>query len=271
MTHHTAAEILRKLIDGINPVTGEVLPKDHLCNYPEVIRALHTAIVAMNETPPLLPSSFSSEPLPFPENTPPTDPPESDRLNRKNGLPNAGRPWTQADSDALIRLYRSGISMEQICKVLNRRERSVNRQLIYLGLIEQERKSHTPPRPGLERVGMQWTQLEDNRLENLYKMKKPIDEISRELGRTPYAVFLRMEKLELYGAVPGYPQYDLLPKWTQEDTKMLQTLFKEGKSVSELADYFGRSEKAISTRLFYMGLLKKCPFDFPYKFETTLK
>ena len=32
------------LADGIDPLTGEVLPKDHVCNKGEIVRALHCAV-----------------------------------------------------------------------------------------------------------------------------------------------------------------------------------------------------------------------------------
>lgn len=40
----TAKQILSLLADGIDPETGEILPKDSVCNQPEVIRALHFAL-----------------------------------------------------------------------------------------------------------------------------------------------------------------------------------------------------------------------------------
>ena len=35
-----AKELLKSLAEGIDPLTGEVLPKDHVCNQSEMIRAL---------------------------------------------------------------------------------------------------------------------------------------------------------------------------------------------------------------------------------------
>ena len=39
-----ARELLSVLADGIDPLTGEVLPREHLCNQPEIIRALHEVL-----------------------------------------------------------------------------------------------------------------------------------------------------------------------------------------------------------------------------------
>ncbi len=41
MDQQRAKEIIHILSDGIDPFTGEVLPPDHVCNQPDVIRALH--------------------------------------------------------------------------------------------------------------------------------------------------------------------------------------------------------------------------------------
>ena len=35
-----AKGILKSLADGVDPLTGEVLPEDHICNQPEIIRAI---------------------------------------------------------------------------------------------------------------------------------------------------------------------------------------------------------------------------------------
>ena len=36
-----AKELLSALADGIDPFTGELLPQNHVCNQPEMIRAFH--------------------------------------------------------------------------------------------------------------------------------------------------------------------------------------------------------------------------------------
>lgn len=47
MTTAGAREILQPMLDGADPLTGEILPQEHICNYPEVMRALQTAISLM--------------------------------------------------------------------------------------------------------------------------------------------------------------------------------------------------------------------------------
>ena len=41
-------ELLEILADGIDPLTGEVLPDDHVCNKGEIVRALHCAVEEMS-------------------------------------------------------------------------------------------------------------------------------------------------------------------------------------------------------------------------------
>ena len=39
-----AKELLSGLADGVDPLTGEVLPEDHVCNKAEIIRAFHCVL-----------------------------------------------------------------------------------------------------------------------------------------------------------------------------------------------------------------------------------
>ena len=185
MTVDRAIEILRCLANGVDPMTGEILEANHLCNSPEVKRAIHTAIHAMSGA----------------------DDAKNPRFVRKNGKLNAGRPWTDEDLDALERMYRDGKPMDWICEKLQRRERGVLKQLAYLGLAESGRTSS----PGLERAGLRWTREEDTLLRNLYSEKWPIAEIAAEMRRSAYSIYCRMEKLQLFGAEYGYPPHEDLP------------------------------------------------------------
>lgn len=44
MDVHRAKELLTVLADGVDPLTGEVLPDNHVCNKGEIVRALHCAV-----------------------------------------------------------------------------------------------------------------------------------------------------------------------------------------------------------------------------------
>lgn len=235
MTTDRAAEILRCMANGVDPITGEILEEDHLCNSPEVIRALCTAIQAMSGAGDA----------------------DASRFVRKNGKLNAGRPWTDADLDALKRMYQDGDSMDLICAKLQRRERGVLKQLERLGLAENAKASS----PGLERAGQRWTPDEDTLLKHLYIDRLPIEKISAEMQRSEYAIYCRMEKLQLFGAEYGYPPNEECPPWSNKDNQQLREMFLSETPIDELAAYFERSENSIRARLFYMGLIKESPIS----------
>ena len=237
MTNEQARNILGIIMQGIDPVTGEILPEDHFCNQPDVMRALHLAIVAL------------------------TDRQELDQTESPKKL-SAGRPWTDDDLMVLKKLYMAGTSMEEICRALERRERGVNRQLVYLGLIEEDAQPAREVTPGLERAGQRWNLEEDQTLERMFMNRAPIKEIAEELHRTEYSIFCRMEKRGLYGDAEGYPIKEDLPPWKNEDNQTLREMASEGKSIQEIAQYFGRSEKSMSARMFYMGLGGDAPVSF---------
>lgn len=120
MTNESARIILLQMLDGLDPTTGEVLPPDHLLNDATVIRALHTAVLALMD-------------VRMPVN--------------RNGRLNAGRAWTEMDRDALAALSRSGASMETMCEKLQRRRRGVQRQLRDMGLPLPPRRGRLPNAP----------------------------------------------------------------------------------------------------------------------------
>ena len=102
-----AEQILAALADGVNPMTGEVLPPDDSCNQPDVIRALHVAVSALKN---------EKAKKPQPEN--------------------AGKPWTEADEQTLKRMFENGCSKKEICAYFKRTEGSIAARLVRLGLIQ---------------------------------------------------------------------------------------------------------------------------------------
>lgn len=237
MTTQEAMAILQPLMEGRDPDTGDFLPFGHTCLHPQVRQALSMALSAMEKA----------------------DAHTEIAMTRKNGKLKAGRSWTEEDCSALVELYQAGTPIQKMCSLLQRRERGIKRQLAYLGCIEIESNSKKPLRPGLERAGKPWTQAEDMLLRELYQNTVPIDQIAAQMQRSKYAIFCRMENLSLYGSEYGYPDEESLPKWTNENNRTLRELFGNGKSISELAEYFHRPEKNISARLFYMGLIQDSP------------
>jgi hypothetical protein len=101
-----AKQLLTALADGIDPFTGELLPREHICNQPEIIRALHEVLGA-------IPSAKKS-----------------------SDSPNAGKLWNQAEQDKLIDEFDSGMKVSAIAKEHGRSRGSIEAKLAHLGLIE---------------------------------------------------------------------------------------------------------------------------------------
>lgn len=100
-----AKEILASLADGINPVTGEVLPPYDSCNQGDVLRALNTVLD-------YLPKQAEERP--------------SGKY---------GEPWTAKDDQLLCELFDLGIRKSEICARLSRTEGGVAARLVRIGKI----------------------------------------------------------------------------------------------------------------------------------------
>ena len=75
-----AKELLSALADGVDPLTGEVLDRDNVCNRPEIIRALHMALYELDKR---------------------------EKKTVKKHLPdNAGKPWTEEGRGQALRNVR---------------------------------------------------------------------------------------------------------------------------------------------------------------------
>lgn len=242
MRRETAIDILEALLDGVDPVTGEVLPEGHVCLEATVMRALHVAVVAL-QTPEEAEAALPSYPL------------------TKSGKLNAGRPWTEEDNQRLIQLYLDGRSIENICQLLQRRKPGVNNQLQYLGLDAQvsqqsaEELLQMPKRA--DQFGKPWKRDDHKWMIAAWEAGIPISEMAEHLGRSEYAVRIQLEKAGRFAG--GMTAEDEPPRWTDADNKTLFRMVDEGCSVEKMAEHFGRTPKAIQARLFYMGLSKDAP------------
>ena len=139
MTESEAKLYLLAMADGIDPMTGEILPDDHLLREDPIREALLLAAHLL-----------SSEPR--------------DPRGRKNGKLNAGRPWTKQDDTELLRLTAAGFSPEEIAKQLQRRVRGINNRLAAL----------QPDKKPASRHGQPWTPAENARLLSLIAEHLPL-------------------------------------------------------------------------------------------------
>ena len=100
-----AKELLSALADGIDPFTGEVFPRDHICNHPDIIRAFHQILGSTQE------------------------------VKKSPSTPNAGKPWPQTEQDKLIDEFHSGMKISAMAKEHGRSRGSIEAKLAHLGLI----------------------------------------------------------------------------------------------------------------------------------------
>lgn len=105
-----ATELLRGLADGINPLTGELLTPDCVCNQAEIVRAFHYILSELEQA-------------------------KTKQL--KPGSENAGKPWTNEDDQALCKMFDAGSSKQDICSYFKRSQGGIASRLVRLGKIQE--------------------------------------------------------------------------------------------------------------------------------------
>ena len=107
MDKNKAKEIISVLAEGIDPITGEVLPEDHVCNKVDVVRALY-ALLQSEET-----------------------------SSKKKEYENSGKKWTAEEDSLLKELFEKGYRKVELQKTFMRSKGSIEARLVKLGLIEE--------------------------------------------------------------------------------------------------------------------------------------
>lgn len=103
-----AKELLTILADGVNPMTGEVLPQEDSCNQVEIVRALHAVLGAIPK------SKLTPQPI------------------------NAGKPWTKEEEAEMMRAFDAGNPVSKIAKAHGRSQIAVEDRLAKLGKLTEE-------------------------------------------------------------------------------------------------------------------------------------
>lgn len=117
-----AAEILGRLADGLDGATGEPLPKDSPFNQPDAIRALFTAIRAL------------------------------EGAVKPDGPAKAGGKWTAEEDRQLIQAFDAKASIEDLALSHQRSTGAIRSRLVKLGRIDPASSGEAaltrPARPG---------------------------------------------------------------------------------------------------------------------------
>lgn len=110
MDMQRAKELLSLLADGVDPFTGELLPEQHVCNRPDIIRALHTVLSAVTQ---------------------------AEEKAKKSGPANAGKPWTEEELAKLREEFESGMKIYAIARTHERTRGAIEAKLVHLGLMTE--------------------------------------------------------------------------------------------------------------------------------------
>lgn len=105
-----AKEIVKLLADGVDPLTGEIYQLESPYQQPDIIRALHVALIGID----LL----------------------EKQENKQNKFPqNAGRTWSTEDNERLITDYDNGESIKDLAEKYERTVGAIRSRLVKLGRI----------------------------------------------------------------------------------------------------------------------------------------
>ena len=186
MLREEALVYLKAMLEGVDPVTGELFDEEHVCCDEHVREALKTAVQVLDETEESI-----------------------GRWTKKNGQLHAARPWTDEECEHLTALYCDGKEMDEICTILQRRWRGVLNKMVELGLVRAadiEKKKRRKQKSSASKTQKSWTAIDDKTLWEMYEQYQPIDKMAEVLQRSRYAVYCRMERFGMTGFADGYPK-----------------------------------------------------------------
>lgn len=100
-------KIIRLLADGVDPVTGEILPDSSPYNQPQIIRALFAVLEELDS---------------------------SRKAKIKRSLPvKHGKPWTEEEKNQLVVMYKQGATLKSITEHFQRSSGAIRAELIKQG------------------------------------------------------------------------------------------------------------------------------------------
>lgn len=115
MEQPDARQVLQRLVQGLDPLSGEDVPGGPVWQQPEVIQAFLAAIAALEA--------------------------DATRVRRRAQLPeNVGRPWSAAEEQRLTASFRAGEALPVIAAQHGRTLAAIEARLEALGLIAPEQR-----------------------------------------------------------------------------------------------------------------------------------
>ena len=120
MEEDKALEIIRALAEGSDPYTGEVFGGESPYQNAQTVRALFTAIDALEAA--------------------------ARRKKRKRNLPErTGKPWDNDESKLLIKEFDDGGTIDEIAREHKRTPGAIRSQLMKLGKLPQQFSEESTP------------------------------------------------------------------------------------------------------------------------------
>ena len=242
MKAERAIEILEMLMEGVDPYTGEVLPQAFIFEQADVIMALCRAVQSLKRE---IAAQESSE--------------RRKQGITKNGALNASRTWTKDDDQRLTEMVKSKVPLEEMCIILHRRARGIQKRCSLLGLSLTRNPNDTRP----ARIGARWLPEEDKLLQEMFKDDQSLSVMADALQRSERGVAYRLQNLQLIDDAESYLAG--IPQEKKYDKDDLKEHFLLGETIPELAQRYNITEQAVQARLFYMGLSQKAPNILPQR------
>ena len=113
MNEKRAIQILKALVQGTDPASGEEFVGNRVLQQVDVLRALLAGVVALEA--------------------------QAARASRRALLPaNVGNPWTPEEERALVTAFQAGDALNGIAEKFGRTLRSIESRLERLGLLTKE-------------------------------------------------------------------------------------------------------------------------------------
>ncbi len=179
MNHQDAISMLEQMLNGVHPLTGEVLEQGHICHEPQIMRALYKAISALRDAEG-------------------TKAGAADKPRRRAKEINKSNVWTQEEDEYLRNAHEMGTAVGEIARTLQRREKAVKCRLVFLGLASREILGNQQYAQTVhEHMGLPWYPEEDEKLADLFARGWDPPMISAEMKRSIGSVMSRLERLGL--------------------------------------------------------------------------
>ena len=158
--------------------------------------------------------------------------------------------YTLEQHEKAVEMLKNGSTAEEIAKELGRTRQSIYNHLAYHGYYFR-------PRPLI------LTQEQQQDIERMLSKGYSLPKIADMLGLRCFPLRTALKKQNIF--------VDTMPKrfWNEDRYIKLKTLVLDGKSIKEIAEYFGKSENAIRQRLVFFfdsENLKKAKYNIEHNY-----